>query len=298
MPLLTYTGGKHDVILAFRESSTLITYATFQGSKQFRVTAISLSHSNATFEHCLFKRNDGALLLKRSKVLVSDSVFTENSGTVKRVGSVVKIEFGSELNVSKSLYIGNFATVHGGIRCSNSSIFMLFVDFKNNSANHRYYNGRTVVVKNGTAVFSNTAVTHNLGTALSFYQQSSIQFTGKNIFNQNVNTISAGGAIEADIMSNVSFSGVAYFEDNYALLEGGAISATQHTTIVFVGEIRFINNTSKNGFGGAVGIAIHSRLEMHGSVLFENNSCTNTYGGAVGAYDSSEIEIFDLATSS
>ena len=182
---LTYTGGKHDVILAFRESSTLITYATFQGSTQFQATAINSSHSNATFEHCFFKKNDGgALILTRSKVLVSDSVFTENSA--QKDGGAMTVS-NSEL-ISKSTFVSNSAPEAGGITCLECSLNMSSVQFINNSANK----GGAVVVKNGEAVFSNTMVTHNSGTALCFFR-SNIRFTGNNTFKENVNMMSASG---------------------------------------------------------------------------------------------------------
>ena len=95
-----------DSILTLTNSSTSITHTIFQGSTR---AIYSANHSNATLEHCSFKRNTafpfgGALLICRSIFAISDSVFTENSA---HVGGAM-IVFNSELNISKSMFVSNF----------------------------------------------------------------------------------------------------------------------------------------------------------------------------------------------
>ena len=294
---MTYTGGLSDTTLSLLASSkALVTNTTFKGSKQFEVRAVFVDRSFAIFKDCAFTRNigrfGGALwITNMSKVIISGSVFSENHAHL--AGGAAFVFPHSELNVSRSEFINNSAREAGGIGCGPCSLYTSFVRFINNSASN-HYRGGAIVIKKAKAVFSNTHILGNSGTAVRFFR-SYIEFTGESIFKENVNAKNSSGAIEFD-MSSVSFFGNTLFEDNYAFNDGGAISGLKKGTLVFVGLTRFCNNTAYRGIGGAISINIHSRLEMHGSVIFENNTSIKQYGGAVGAYDDSQIEVFNLTT--
>ena len=171
---MTYTGGLSDTTLSLLASSkALITNTIFQGSKQFEVRAVFVERSFANFKQCAFRRNIGKLggalwIANMSKVIISRSVFSENHAHLSG-GAVLVVPY-SELYVSRSEFINNSAREAGGIGCGPCSLYTSFVKFINNSASN-HYRGGAIVIKNAKAVFSNTHILGNSGTAVRFFSK-------------------------------------------------------------------------------------------------------------------------------
>ena len=235
-------------------------------------------------------QDKGAIWLHHSKAIFENCTFRESVR-----GSALCIHQESEVNITRSIFIGNSAQDYGGaINMTHSRLFVLRSTFANNSALH----GGAVSAYSAEAILIDTTVIGNFGSAMIFVR-SKIQFNGKSVFRDNINSILDSGAVQL-IKATVSFSGYTYFENNYAQMNGGAIGGLIKSEVKLEGITQFINNTAKGQFGGAVSLIIHCKLLINGSILFANNSCVytkvNCSGGAIIVASASEIEISGNAT--
>ena len=290
--------------------------------------------SGSTFNNnTAANKNGGVIFSNNSDITITGSTFKNNSalkgGAVCIEGGQMKIDGGTtfENNISKYINDATYRFGGGAIYALNSTVEILDVTFKNNSA---YYNGGAICQDGGTltlgnekkqTIFENNSVLGYKNNAGKFVGPKWVRGGAVAVDNDclidlnqpnkcNINT-------SKDMTLNIKN---ASFLGNEALHEGGALSAGYgtkgdrystyadvynnpklvniHVNIEkaeFIGNKVTENQGNQNIAGGAIAIQTNAIVEMK-DAAFVNNS-TNNSGGAIAScmWGSNNISYFDGA---
>ena len=200
-----------------------------------------------------------------SSLTVVNSSFTGNSTTINDYGWY---EFGGainstgSLNISGSLFDGNFANEAGAIKLRQGS--------KDSSISSSTFRN------NYAATGSGGAVVHDSG---------SLQISNST-FLKNEAQKGDGGAIYTS--ASLILAGKTSFTENTASGSGGAINLISGSSLS-VSDVSFSNNTAQNGNGGAVNASSAAKVNIDGAE-FRQNRADNGYGGALYASGTSFLQ--------
>ena len=216
-----------------------------------------------------YYQGGGALYMRDSNVILTGSVFQNNSDTAR--GGVLHAE-NSILTVTNNTYQNNFAGYAGGVfHVLDSDLTVMDNIFQNNIA----YIGGVLRVEHSTLTFTdNTFQNNSAGYAGVFYVLDSILTFTNNTF-QNNTALYAGGAL---YISNSTLTLTDNtFENNTSINIGGVLHVDDST--VTATDNIFQDNSA--GVGGVLHIGC-STINLMGNT-FQKNICTKL-GGAIYAY--------------
>ena len=251
-------------------------FITFTHNTADRGGAVVLSESNVIMQQystVIFNKNTalyssgGAFVCSNNSTVTikGNSNVTFNSNKANQNGGAIHSYNTCQIifkENSTSKFVDNSARSNGGtIFCMQASEIILegnsAVTFDSNTAD----NG-------GTFYFSNSTITFNETSMISFFNNKAIQSGGVGYFSFNSKVLFEGNA-------------TVRFENNSAL-HGGAILVNNHTNVTLTGNsnISFVNNEATQN-GGAVYFYTHCNIieKENAQLLFTKNKAL--HGGAV-----------------
>ena len=315
-------------------------YEPFAGAIcTFKGTDILFSgHSFITFTHNTADRG-GAVVLSESSVIMqqySKVIFNKNTALYSSGGAFVcsnnsNVTIKGNSNVT---FNSNKANEDGGAVHSYNTCQIIFKEnstskFVDNSArsnggaifsmqaSENIFEGNSAVTfdsntadNGGTFYFSNSTITFNETSMISFFNNKAIQsggvgyfFTSKVLFEGNTtvrfenNSALHGRAILVNNHTNVTLTGNSYisFVNNEAAENGGAGYFYTHCNIIEKENAQLIFTNNKALHGGAVCInnKVKFVIKETSTVLFYINFAT-VGGGAIKALNNSSITLEDF----
>ena len=226
----------------------------------------------------------GALFIKNSNSVISDSFFYNNETTMTNGGAIFNA--GStigNMQINNCTLSGNKATsLYGGAIYSGYNITIRNSNIVNNQGKSGggiyIYSGNCVIT--GSNIVDNTA-TDGIGGGIHVFNGSiplSLSVSDST-FISNTATIGNGGGIASSPAANIPLViKSCRFESNTADQRGGAISfLTTNSSSCIINSL-FYNNSS-NDFGGAVYLSSAGNPSLTNLTFYSNQTLTS--GGAI-----------------
>ena len=252
------------------------------------IVAESAEPKTVTFNHTRFEGNTssdgaGAIRVMNMNLAVTDSQFTNNTGT--RGGAIYVVNMVGEVNISGSTFDGNSAGEYGGAAAIRSAVG----DVKITGS---HFTSNTAKASGGGALYINCAGEDVVVTGSTFADNKAVDSEGGAIF---FGTLGSGTASDITV-ENSEFTG------NIADGSGGAVygNVTAMTGSSFTSNTAAQNGGAYYGSGTAIsatsfannsaaqgGAVFGNGLTISGGIFTENEASDR--GGAVISTSATEV---------
>ena len=201
----------------------------------------------------------GLFTVSNASLIISSLALLNGSSTS---GGAISAS-GSNVSLSRTKFIGNVATLHGG------AVFIA--------------GGSTLTCEEETAFYNNSAL--HRGGALGASEGSHASWTSGTTFAYNNAVV--GGAVDISSKSSALWGGEGetFFFRNQATRDGGGLSVYSDSSVQWEGISIFEGNNANYGWGGGMYV-YNARAAWEVEAIFEGNTA-RFLGGGVFVYNGS-----------